>query len=76
MNAERDRVASMELQSQVWVLNAEQSLAFARAVLDPPEPTAVQRVLAADYWASVAAIAVSVDATASDDTAVEDQSTE
>jgi uncharacterized protein (DUF1778 family) len=40
---------------RMWTLNAEQSLAFARAVLDPPEPTATQRAYAADYWAAVAA---------------------
>ena len=44
---------------QVWTLNAAQSLAFVLAVLDPPEPTAVQRAYAADYWAAIAEIAAS-----------------
>lgn len=38
---------------RIWVLNEEQSLAFARAILDPPEPTERQRAYAADYWSAV-----------------------
>ncbi len=59
MDPESDGAMTANLAGQVWTLNAEQSLAFARAVLDPPEPTTAQWAYAADYWAAVAELVAS-----------------
>ena len=64
--AAQEKALATIREHRVWTLNAEQSLAFARAVLDPPQPTAAQRALAADYWAAVAAEAGSTDGNAAE----------
>jgi len=57
--AAQEKALAMIRDHRVWALNVEQSLAFTRAVLDPPEATAAQRAVAADYWSAVAEIAAS-----------------
>ncbi len=54
--AAREKALTTIRDHRVWTLNAEQSLAFVRALLDPLEPTTAQRAFAADYREAVAEI--------------------
>lgn len=64
--AAREKALATIRDHRVWTLNAEQSLAFAQAILhpDPPEPTAAQRAFAADYWRAVAEMPAAAPASA------------